>query len=87
MAYAFSIGSGGGGGQFPHGPPQLQQPCNITIDLFHYYLYKIFERIIFDNIYKYLDEHNLLNPNQSGFRPKDSCLSINGNYPQHFFII
>ena len=32
---------------------------------------KIFERIIFDNIYRYLDEHNLLNPNQSEFRPKD----------------
>ena len=35
---------------------------------------KIFERIIFDNIYRYLHEHNLLNPNQSGFRPKDSCV-------------
>ena len=34
---------------------------------------KIFERIIF-SIYKYLDEHNLLSPNQSGFRPKDSCV-------------
>ena len=34
----------------------------------------MFERIIFNNIYKYLDEHNLLNPNQSGFRPKDSCV-------------
>ena len=35
---------------------------------------KMFERIIFNNIYRYLDEHNLLNPNQSGFRPKDSCV-------------
>ena len=35
---------------------------------------KIFERIIFDNIYRYLDEHNLLYPNQSWFRPKDSCI-------------
>ena len=35
---------------------------------------KIFERIIFDNIYRYLDIHNLLNPYQSGFRPKDSCV-------------
>ena len=24
---------------------------------------KIYERIIFDNIYRYFDEHNLLNPN------------------------
>ena len=23
---------------------------------------------------RHLDEHNLLNPNQSGFRPKDSCI-------------
>ena len=34
----------------------------------------MFERIIFNNVYRYLDEHNLLNPNQSGFRPKDSCV-------------
>ena len=37
-------------------------------------LRKMFERIIFHNIYTYLDEHNLLNPRQSGFRPKDSCI-------------
>ena len=35
---------------------------------------KICERIIFDNIYRYLDTNKLLNPNQSGFRPKDSCV-------------
>ena len=48
----------------------------ITIGLSLYFLFfgKIFERIIFNNIYKYLDEHNLLNPNQSGFRPKVSCV-------------
>ena len=48
----------------------------MIIDLFHYYRYlvKFFERIIFDNIYRFLDEHNLLNPNQSGFRTKDSCI-------------
>ena len=33
---------------------------------------KIFERIEFDNIYTYLDENNLLNPNQSMFRLNDS---------------
>ena len=32
---------------------------------------KIFESIIFDNIYRYRDKHNLFNLNQSGFRPKD----------------
>ena len=35
---------------------------------------KIFERIIFDNIYRYLDKNKLLNTNQSEFRPKDSCV-------------
>ena len=35
---------------------------------------KVFERIIFDNFYWYLDVGNLLNPNQSGFRSKDSCI-------------
>ena len=35
---------------------------------------KFFERIIFDNFYRYLDELNLLNSNQSRFRPKDSCV-------------
>ena len=32
---------------------------------------KIFERIVFDNIYTYLDENNLLNSNQSRFRLKN----------------
>ena len=36
-------------------------------------LRKIFERIIFNSIFEYLEENNLLCPNQSGFRPSDSC--------------
>ena len=40
-----------------------------------------FERLVFNSLFKYLDEYELLNPNQSGFRPFDSCvnqfLSIN----------
>ena len=42
---------------------------------------KIFERLIFNSLFKHVDENELLNPNQSGFRPFDSCvnqlLSIN----------
>ena len=46
---------------------------------------KILERIIFDNIYIYLDKHNLLNPNQSRFRPKKlMCLLIIWSYSQYF---
>ena len=36
---------------------------------------KIFEKIIFNRIYNFLSEENLLNQNQSGFRPSDSCVN------------
>ena len=36
---------------------------------------KIFEKIIFNKIYNFLLQENLLNPNQSGFRPSDSCIN------------
>ena len=36
---------------------------------------KIFEKIIFNKIYHFLLEENLLNPNQSGFRLADSCIN------------
>ena len=36
---------------------------------------KIFEKIIFDRLYNFLSEEELLNPNQSGFRPSDSTKS------------
>ena len=36
-------------------------------------LAKVFERIIFKNLYNYLTDNKLLTKNQSGFRPGDSC--------------
>ena len=36
---------------------------------------KIFEKLIFDTIYEYLCENQLLTPNQSGFRPGDSTVN------------
>ena len=33
---------------------------------------KIFEKIIFNNLYSYLNTNNLITKNQSGFRPGDS---------------
>ena len=36
---------------------------------------KIFEKIIFDRLYNFLSQEELLNPNQSGFRPSDSCVN------------
>ena len=36
---------------------------------------KTFEKIIFNKIYNFLLEEKLLNPNQSGFCPSDSCMN------------
>ena len=36
---------------------------------------KIFEKVIFDSLYPYLNNNNLLNKNQSGFRPGDSTIN------------
>ena len=34
---------------------------------------KVFEKILYNNIFEYLQENTLLFENQSGFRPTDSC--------------
>ena len=34
---------------------------------------KIFEKLLFNSTFKFLDDNNLLSSNQSGFRPSDSC--------------
>ena len=34
---------------------------------------KIFEKIVFNSLVKYVEYNNLLNRNQSGVRPGDSC--------------
>ena len=36
--------------------------------------FKIFEKLIFDCSYDFLDQNFLLKVNQSGFRPGDSCI-------------
>ena len=45
---------------------------------------KIFEKLVFNCLYSYLNTNNLITPNQSGFRPCDSGTNqllhlINGN--------
>ena len=35
---------------------------------------KIFEKLIFDSIYEFIDKNNFFNNNQSGFRPNNSCM-------------
>ena len=37
---------------------------------------KIFEKVIFNSLCKYLDDNNLLTSNQSGFRTGDSCVLL-----------
>ncbi len=34
---------------------------------------KMFEKLIFNSLYLYLNSNNLITTNQSGFRPGDSC--------------
>ena len=36
---------------------------------------KILEKLSFDSLYEHLNVNNLLNPNQSGFRPGDSTIT------------
>ena len=36
---------------------------------------KVFEETIFNSLFVYLNNNNLLNSNQSGFRPRDSCVN------------
>ena len=35
---------------------------------------KIFEKLMFNSLFIYLENNNLLNPHQSGFHPGDSCI-------------
>lgn len=39
------------------------------------YLSKAFERVIHNQIFKYLEDHNLRTSKQSGFRSKTSCVT------------
>ena len=36
---------------------------------------KIFERLIFNSLYQFLEDHNLLSIHQSGFRCNNSCIN------------
>ena len=36
---------------------------------------KVFEIIIYNNVYLFLEDNKLLTPNQSGFRPNNSCIN------------
>ena len=36
---------------------------------------KIFEKILYNNMYEFITENNLISPNQRGFKPGDSCIN------------
>ena len=36
---------------------------------------KIFEKLIFNEMFKVFIENDLISPNQSGFKPGDSCIN------------
>ena len=50
---------------------------------------KIFERILYNNMYESFKENNLISPNQSGFKPGNSCnnqlLSITHEIGKSFY--
>ena len=52
----------------------ISKSLKIT-DQFHFLpiFGKILERLILNSLFEFLQENNLLNQNQSGFRPSDSC--------------
>ena len=52
----------------------ISKPLKIT-DQFHFYqfLVKYLKMFVFNSLFVFLHESNLLNENQSGFRPSDSC--------------
>ena len=46
---------------------------------------KLFEKIVFNSVFNYLEEQNVLSKYQSGFQPNDSCINqllgiVNGMY-------
>ena len=47
----------------------------MIIDLFLFYQFEVnfLKKLLFNSIFKFLDDNNLLNSNHSGFRPSDSC--------------
>ena len=50
---------------------------------------KIFEKLLFDMIYKHLCDHSLITPNQSGFHPGDSTINqlLSITHTIFFFIL
>ena len=50
--------------------PQNYRPINLIS-----HILKVLEKIVRSRIVKFLEENNLMNPNQHGFRPHRSCLS------------
>ena len=47
---------------------------------------KVFEKVIFNSLFEYLQNNNILSKNQSGFRSGDSCVSqlISITHARHF---
>ena len=60
------------GVQFYYKAPILR--TQFVFDSFRFYHIFLFERIIFNDVFKYFKENNLLSPHQSGFIPGDSCV-------------
>ena len=49
-------------------------------------LSKLFEKIVYAQIYEYLIKYKLIHPNQSGFRSKHSCVTTLIKIADHILI-
>ena len=58
-----------------HKKESTQDPLNYRPVSLLSCISKIFEKLVFNHVYQYLDHFHLLSPKQSGFRPGDSTVN------------
>ena len=46
---------------------------------------KIFEKLLYNALYSFFEDHKLLNPCQSGFKKNDSCINQLGSITHEFY--
>ena len=49
----------------------LYQTIDLSLPIFG----NVFERLMYNAFFEFLNDHQLLDSNQSGFRPGDSCVN------------
>ena len=55
--------------------PYIRKETNRVWKTIGQSLHSLFERVIYNEMFTFFTENNLISPNQSGFRPGDSCVN------------